>query len=178
MEATAPGVGRLQEDRAEIIVEVFTVVEPAIDAFAFYLTASEGQAFEWFFNGQPIGETRQSIIARSQGEYHVVVTDNNGCVAESARLDVLITANSSELLNQQLQVFPNPVQQVVTINWLQRKPAGEITYTISNQLGQVIAERTSTARGLTLDMQNEAAGVYFLDVISGEQASRFKLVKQ
>lgn len=178
VEATAPGAGRLQQDRAEITVEVFSVEEPVIDAFAFYLTASEGQAYEWFFEGQPVEATSQSIIARSQGQYHVVVTDNNGCVAESARLDILITANSNALLEQQLQVFPNPVQQEVTINWLQRKPAGEVSYTISNQLGQVITEQTSTARGLTIDLQNEAAGVYFLDVVAGEQVSRFKLIKQ
>jgi hypothetical protein len=178
VEATAPGAGRLQEDRAEITVEIFTVEEPVIDAFAFYLTATEGQAYEWYFEGQPVEATGQSIIARSQGQYHVVVTDNNGCTAESARLDVLITANTNELLQQQLQVFPNPVQQEVTINWLQRQPAGEVTYTISNQLGQVIVEETSTARGLTLDLQNEAAGVYFLDVVTGDQVTRFKLIKQ
>ena len=59
----------------------FCIPHPGINIVA--LNTDDGYTFEWFHNGSSLGITADQITTTSYGDYHVVVTDQNGCVATS-----------------------------------------------------------------------------------------------
>ena len=52
------------------------------------LTSSSAATYAWYRNGFATGETEQSILVSLDGRYTVIITDSNGCRAESVPLDV------------------------------------------------------------------------------------------
>src|SRR5204863_365961 len=82
---------------APVVVTVNSPTAPAISASgpttfcaggSVTLTASPGSSYAW-----SNGATTQSITVNSGGNYHVAVTDANGCSATSA--DTVVTVNTA-----------------------------------------------------------------------------------
>ncbi|MHB8259855.1 MAG: phospholipase D-like domain-containing protein [Bacteroidia bacterium] len=73
-------------------------------------------------------------------------------------------------------VFPNPFNDVVTINM---ENAGEaLSVRITNQLGQVVLEKTAyQTNEMNLNLNELSTGVYFISVTSGNNHYTQKLIK-
>ncbi len=59
----------------------FCLPHPNVSIVA--LDTRDGYTYEWFFNNTPLGSTSSSISTNQYGDYHVQVTDKNGCTAIS-----------------------------------------------------------------------------------------------
>ncbi|MCB0761702.1 MAG: VCBS repeat-containing protein [Flavobacteriales bacterium] len=79
------------------------------------LTASEGDGFQWFFNGLPIdGETGQSMVATQDGNYSVEISTLSGCTSLSEEQLVIVTSVMNDAVPQSL-VYPNPASDHLII---------------------------------------------------------------
>ncbi len=59
----------------------FCLPHPNVSIVA--LNTKDGYTYEWFHNNVPFGSTASSISTNQYGDYHVQVTDKNGCTAIS-----------------------------------------------------------------------------------------------
>lgn len=59
----------------------FCLPHPEVSIVA--LNTKDGYTYEWFHNNLPMGQTTPTISTNQYGDYHVQVTDKNGCTAIS-----------------------------------------------------------------------------------------------
>ena len=85
----------------------------------------------------------------------------------------------SELSENDFAVYPNPSEGKFTIeSSLVHSFIGSIV-TVVNVLGQIVFEsNTKQLNNLTIDLSNEADGIYFVEIKTGDRKVRKKLIKE
>jgi len=142
--------------------------------------------YQWFFNTNIIfGATNYFYVATQSGDYNVVATDSNGCEVEAVMNNVVAAAAGGSMPS--MMVYPNPVEDKFTIQKLQACPscvAGRVTrgtasmISIYNVIGEKIFTSESSGDELIVDCRKFQAGIYFVEIFSGEKSYRTKFVKQ
>jgi YVTN family beta-propeller protein len=83
------------------------------------------------------------------------------------------TATSSEFLNKAIDLYPNPVTNVLNIN----TPFDQFDYAIYNTLGEQLIAGQSMQSMFKLSCSNFPAGNYFLILTHAEKSIEIKFVK-
>ncbi len=140
-------------------------------------TAAAGEApytFEW-----ETGETGATIDSLLPGDYTLTVTDAFGC-QQVVTASVSIT--STQELNPaapELSLAPNPTSGQTTLNVRFPQPA-DARILVFNAMGQLIYERVEqkVSEGqYLLDLSDQSAGLYYIQVSAGGQMSTAKLIR-
>ncbi len=140
--------------------------------------------------------TTPSHIYAAAGGYNVCVsvTDANNCTAtfcDSSYLSRMNSANSVVTINvvsslpsgiltineNALQIYPNPTnhETVVSLQHIVNNASIKLT----NIIGQTIFEKTNqSGNQFTLDLSNEAKGIYFIEIKQTGNVWRGKVVKE
>ncbi len=144
------------------------------------LTASEGDAYQWYFNGTavaaPAGTARVLTIGRS-GMYKVEVRVN-GCSAVSADTQVSLTSVRNDEIAKQVELYPVPTEGMLHL----KMPASVRKATrvqITDLAGRTIS--TQEAQGsdvLDLDLTTQPAGVYLVILHTPEGRIVKRVVKR
>ena len=153
---------------------VINTVDNSVTQAVNLLTANAtGSTYQWLDcdNGNAIiaGETNQTYTPAITGNYAVEVTQN-GCVDTSACILVDYTGIEN-LTSTNLSVYPNPVDQQFTIEFLQTKNQ-EIQIEIINGMGQVIEyieNKSLENNKITISTENWATGLYTVRLHSGNE---------
>src|SRR5207244_4002551 len=118
--------------------------------------------YQWFLNSSIIiGATGTSYVATQSGNYNVEVIDENGC-AIAVGINAIIGLNDFKL-NLYFNLYPNPVNNSLTISMLQAFHKSDIV--IHDMLGRKLFHKTFdslTESKLILDFHEYPAGTYFL----------------
>jgi len=130
------------------------------------------ESYQWYKDGTPVsGETKQHLAVRNTGSYTVKALYKDGCNTMSE--PYIITNNKS------LSVYPNPASESITLA-LSNREGGLVVTRIFNNFGVLmsITETNKTAETLeyTLPTTHLKAGVYSVQVISGEDVFNKRLV--
>ncbi len=139
-------------------------------------------AYEW-----NTGESTQSIIPDSSGEYCVIVTDNAGCVSDACIFYHLPSASSpsSQDLAMGLTsivkatLSPNPFvgQLQISLDLNRKSDAQVLVYDLS---GQLVKKRSwNQVRNLrdTMDLHNLHAGMYLVKIVTESENKTLRLIK-
>ncbi len=139
------------------------------------LTATEGDAWQWYFNGQAIeGETDQSYTIDEEGVYTVEVFTDAGCSAISEGVTV---TSVDEFISRVAMLYPNPMTSSVTLELSE----GTYTVTITDAAGRIVRAYENINGGThTLDRDGLASGVYQLQIATKDQprAQSLQLIVQ
>jgi len=136
------------------------------------LSASGATTYTWSTTDNT---TAVAVSPTIQTTYTVNGTDVNGCSnTTTVTQDVSLCTGIASLSNTSLiNLYPNPNNGLFTI---------ELTSTskviVTNALGQIVIEATFEAGKHSLDIHNEATGVYFVRVIENNNQYIIKVVKQ
>lgn len=137
-----------------------------------------GQApftYEW-----STGDTGNSVDNLGAGEYTVIVTDANGCSASSTfEINYVVSSDDATQVVNAFEVYPNPTKDIASID-LSLVEATSVQLEVHNLLGEVILSTdlgTNTEINTTIDLTNQAAGVYFVKAFVGEQVITKKVIK-
>ncbi len=139
------------------------------------LSSGSYSSYQWFYEGNPLsGATAQSHIAIANGNYHVIVTDLNGCSNSS---DTVLVGNVSVIgVNNgfiSVEIFPNPNDGAFTING-EIENSGDITVSITDMLGRAIKTQMVHVKekhfSESIKMNFLPASQYFLKIISSKQS--------
>ncbi|MBK8488654.1 MAG: PQQ-dependent sugar dehydrogenase [Chitinophagales bacterium] len=140
--------------------------EPAIPIFnelTSIISVSEGVAWQWYFNGNPIvGANESSLSIGDTGNYTVDITYDNGCVVSSETyylppLDLL-----QNLLMSQIKIYPNPADDIVNISSPEQIEIIALRlYSIEgNEIYQL--QNISKSKNFSIDISSYPAGLYSL----------------
>jgi hypothetical protein len=132
--------------------------------------------YQWIdcSNGNAIiaGETNQSFLPAANGDYAVIVTQGF-CTDTSACISVL-SVETNALVSKNISVLPNPASGVIVITGC---TTGSVV-SITDAQGRVIVCFTTQDSSAALDITSYAAGMYFVDIISGDEVIRKKIIKE
>ncbi len=120
------------------------------------------------------GASGQSIVVDSAGSYSVQVTDANGCTSgDTIVVNVVSGTNQSTISNHlSLIIYPNPTTGQITLANLPQEAARISVYNILGELVDVRPPHNSQ-----IDITNLTAGIYLLQLQSGETFFRKKIIK-
>jgi PKD repeat protein len=147
-------------------------------------------SYQWYYNQNIItGATDYYYVASQSGDYNVVATDANGCEVEAVVFNAVASfeepGGSSNGAPGQLTVFPNPVEQILSIYsplllaYGVGRDAAEIS--VYNMLGEKVMAVSPGSFGgrhvYAAHVHSLLPGMYWLELSAGEKTSRSKFVK-
>jgi len=133
-------------------------------------------SYQWYFNGNNIpGATDYFYTASASGDYNVVATDSNGCEVEAVIFNVMA---STPFTNSDLQIslYPNPVEEKLFVKGYPLS-GSSLEISIFNIFGEKIIF-SEDSQMPAIDCKTLIAGIYFIEINSGEKIFRCKFVKQ
>ena len=138
-----------------------------------------GLIYQWIdcSNNSPIiGETNQSFTATTDGDYAVVITDNNNC-SDTSNCVSIITIGIQEVLDSGgIAIYPNPTTSEYTIEFGEVHP--NVALEVTNNLGQIIAtEQFYEVKSIKTALIAEP-GVYFIRLKIDGKEFVLPLIKQ
>ena len=140
---------------------------PTISANGNDLTASSATSgdYQWYLDGVAIpGATNSTHTAVEDGSYTVVLTDVNGCSEESDAEVISLTAVFDNALSDAITVYPNPVRELLTINFSNTDIQG-LSISLLDVAGKTLIKQEDVARQIiTMDVSQLSAGVYLLKI--------------
>lgn len=140
--------------------------EPTIEVLGPVLTSSAATGYQWYLDGVAIpGATDQVHEATGSGEYHVVVSDANGCTAASGPVTVVITG-LGRLQDQGPSVWPSPANDVLHV----RIPSagGSTTIALFDAEGRMVWAGNAQGDVTRIGLEAVASGSYTV-VVGGER---------
>lgn len=149
---------------------------PAITGSDTLLTSSIASGNQWFRNGTVVsGATAQTYRPSAAGQYTVQITQN-GCTGPlSDAYNLIITATTEpDPLDAEVQIFPNPVVDNITILNRGSQPVGIRLYSMTGQLLTIAAGITGTYR---VNAEALAPGCYMLLITRQDRRLTRLLVK-
>lgn len=155
--------------------EIYKIVDPCgdftaeitLDEEAGELTASEGEFYAWFADGELVqGETEQTFTPQEGNVFEVAVMSESGCVAFSEELNY----NSvDELELNSFVLYPNPVKDVLMLN-AERELVGK-TINLLDINGKIIMNKVLIDPQMQINLSGFASGTYFIQI--GNQSTSF-----
>lgn len=121
------------------------------------------------------GENKQSFTAKTTGEYAVEITEG-GCKDTSACYTITKLSSPGLDRNIQLDVFPNPFNDKLTLTSSQSLINARIT--LLNIMGDKIFELTENSGSyFEIDLKDISKGIYVLELSEGNKKAYIKLMK-
>ncbi len=141
----------------------------------------------WLWN---FGDGNTSTLQNPVHTYSSLGTDtvtltsyNNNCFDSITQIVIIITLGiNSPLLSNALSIFPNPTTGLVTVS-ATLSSAEQVQVIVTNAMGQVVYETMPVITGnrtFNLNLQNEARGIYFvqLKTNTGSVVKKLVLMKE
>ena len=144
----------------------------------FIATGGNDVTYTWYSNGNQIGDT-QDIYNLGPGVYTLVVSDEFGCSTEYV-YTLVGSSGTDDIANvNKWQVMPNPSTGIFVLSNLygQEKVLGLRVFDINGRqlLNQEISDGSKQQN---IDLSDQAAGVYYLEIKYSEGSEWLKLVVQ
>lgn len=123
------------------------------------------------------GATGTSFTPVQDGNYKLAITGFDGCSDTSFCYSFVMNSILELGTNNTLQIFPNPSTGELTIRSQEQLKDGMVS--LFNLQGQILMHQQNLkGNDQHLDISLLAAGVYILEVKSGEQIVKVKLIKE
>ncbi|MFN8323032.1 MAG: T9SS type A sorting domain-containing protein [Chitinophagales bacterium] len=129
-------------------------------------------AYQWLKNDTAItGADSASLVLLQPGNYSVLVTDSNGCSDTSSVINVLSVDLNESLTALGVKLYPNPNTGNFVVEFNSALPR-EIN--VTDAIGRLIYTTQSLLQTVQLDLDEVAAGVYFLNIRQQKQTTSLK----
>lgn len=129
-----------------------------------------GLSYEW-----STGETTQTITVNMQGDYWVIVEDEDGCKnvdQVSVMWPVGVESNDSQ---EFIKTYPNPVETTLFVELPTNK--GAWTIDIYNLQGQIVLSQQAVHQQTSFDMAHLQNGLYLVKMVSEDEVVLKKVLK-
>lgn len=151
-----------------------TIVKPVITVNGFLLgVAGTYSSYQWYKDGSIIaGETNSTYMATSNGQYRVLVTNNDGCTDTSDVYAVTNVGVANIEIARQINIYPNPANKVVYV-----KSPVPVDVQITDMAGRLIRGQSNAT---SLPVTELARGIYLIKIVdkNGTLVKVEKIVKE
>ena len=163
---------------ASVVVTVNPIpAVPIVSVVSDSLFSTPSFSYQWYLDGTIInGFTSQYCVPFQNGDYAVVITDANGCSAQSADFHYASTAVSDFSFQITPVIFPNPAGDHLSI---ETKGLPGTAISIYNLVGEKLLASKEQLSGdiQSFDVSAFTPGIYMVEIISGEKIFRMKFLK-
>lgn len=154
----------LCETETSLPVTVWNIPNANFTQDGVFLTATSGQAWQWFLNGAAIeGANEVEYTVLEDGTYSVEITNTVGCSGLSDGVFVMATGVSN-LSGIQATFYPNPVTSASTLQLSHSGPWNIALYNAQGKLVENLENMNSTTWRIANDQL--APGIYHLQITS------------
>jgi len=146
---------------------------PTVMNMGMVLSSTPASGYQWYLNGDPIvGATQQSWSPLVNGNYSVVITDDNGCQSQS--LPVYFGTVGVEDANALgVRIYPQPAIEDVVVAGLRESTAARLL----DATGRTAWQGTLARHAARIDLRGLPTGRYVLE-LGMRDAVRFAVVKE
>jgi len=127
------------------------------------LYTNGGSAWQWYFNGTTLVSDSASAIATQTGNYHALVTDENGCAWNTDTVTVVLNVGVEENADRHLLAYPVPTSSLVFVDHI----GSAIPAELLNGAGQRVLSFTLQLGRNALDLHAFPSGLYLLRTSEG-----------
>lgn len=122
--------------------------------------------YQWYLDGEEIdGATESSYDITEDGSYSVTATNEWDCLGTSFDFDAVYTGiGESELI--EFNIYPNPAEDLLTIEGLRGKNTGIEIYNLSGQI--VMSKNFVSQAKIQLDLSVLVSGTYLIKLINDQ----------
>ena len=126
-----------------------------------------GATYQWYKGASPIaGATATSYVATTSGNYKCRVTKTaTGCFKNSNAIAVIVSCKEGtsliDLVNSNLEIFPNPANQLITITLHAATDYVEL-FEVLDATGKTVLTFNLENNQSVLDISNLASGLYYI----------------
>ncbi len=167
-EITVPSGCTESTNIATVTVNPLPVPAVTFDGKTFH-TASYYSSYQWYENGTLItGATHDTVLAHSNGNYTVKVTDTNGCAATSNVYDLANVGVTNINTASYISIYPNPAGNFVNIT----SPV-PVNVHISGPDGKYVIMQKNIRQ---VDISSLPSGIYLVE-LSDDQGHRLLIQK-
>jgi hypothetical protein len=132
--------------------------------------------YQWFYNGVLLqGAITYYLISPPNGVYELQVTNSYGCVTTSNMITVNVGVEDIGL-EDQLNVYPNPVTDVLNVQWNNTSEAASLS--IRDLSGRLILSERGGNGNAAIDLSELSSGNYILELQTQTGTLRKHIVKQ
>jgi ELWxxDGT repeat protein len=141
------------------------------------MVSSSATGNQWYDDSGPIsGATAQEYSTTKNAKFYVVVTIA-GCSSDpSYSFNPRVGSINGDLLGE-MNIYPNPVKDKLTIELKESKALGSIYY-INNLEGQAVISGKLTETINEIDVSQIPRGIYFVKIIAGDKIGMIKFVRE
>ncbi len=156
------------------------VEAPTVEISGSLLIASNASSYQWFFNGDPIaGAIMSSFNATDSGDYFVEVIDQNGCLARSETVFVIISSSNDIEDYLHIRIYPNPTVGILYLECTSYSNHQFIQIEIIDQLDRVyLSEKliNSDYPSYKIDLAELPIGIYWIKLLGLKESPILKKV--
>ncbi len=158
---------------SSITIEVLPLVQAEITVDGDLLTASEGESYQWYLNGELIvGATDQEYSITESGDYSVEVIRDDSCLTISDAQTLV--GVYEQLLSEEIRLYPNPMNNSTTIEF---RNAGNRTVRILDATGKRVRSFEDVSNSSITFLRGDlASGNYMVMITSENTVSRINLI--
>jgi PKD repeat protein len=132
--------------------------------------------YQWFLNGSPIvTDTVNYLVYTLDGIYVVQAIDTNYCSNRDTLL-INVGLHDYSIVANKINVYPNPVRDVLTVNGLDISNDGQIR--LHDLLGRNVLTTQILSEKMNISTSAFKPGIYILEVINNEQKVFIRFVKE
>ncbi len=140
------------------------------------LTSSATAGNQWFFNGTAIiGAVNSTVSVTDPGVYTVQVTVDD-CVSDFSNETTLIVTGDLETSSDQVNVYPNPVENYLEVRGLQGEVTGARLYDLTGRSNSLVFERIGEIH--YANVQQLSKGIYWLRIQDRSKDYQIKIIKK
>ncbi|MEO5599409.1 MAG: T9SS type A sorting domain-containing protein, partial [Cyclobacteriaceae bacterium] len=164
--------------RVPVNAEVIHYDAAAISELEGVLRSSYAQNNQWYFNDIAIsGATNQEIVPDKSGSYTVKV-NISGCTT-SAQYEFSVTSIEEENLLNLISVYPNPVENRVSVELRNTAPAAaRIINSVGATIGSIYFQMDGKTQKGDFDLGSEPAGLYLIKILQDKKIIHYKVIKK
>ncbi len=144
------------------------------------LTSSSDIGNQWYLNENLIdGATGKTYVVKEKGIYKVKVSVD-GCSGPFSEGETLIiTGDVSNLSPGKAQLYPNPVQDLLTLRLDGFKENDDVNVTLIDRSGKTITRQDGKGgQELIVDVRSHSGGLYFITMIQGSLKQHARFIKK
>src|SRR5258706_4157 len=144
------------------------------------LTSSSDIGNQWYLNENLIdGATGKTYVVKEKGIYKVKVSVD-GCSGPFSEGETLIiTGDVSNLSPGKAQLYPNPVQDLLTLRLDGFKENDDVNVTLIDRSGKTITRQDGKGgQELSVDVKGYSGGLYFITMIQGSLKQHARFIKK